>query len=53
MAGTSEEIDLTIYKQTSLANAKNRNMVALNAKHKQQATTIVSNFITYLKNKHS
>lgn len=49
----SGSIDLTIYKQTSLENAKNRNMVALSEVHKTQARAIVSNFITYIKNKHS
>ena len=49
----SGSIDLTIYKQTSLQDAKNRTMVALNEVQKAQAQAIVSNFITYIKNKHS
>ena len=50
---TTGSIDLTIYKQTSLENAKNRTVYTLSETHKAQATTIVSNFITHMKNKHS
>ena len=45
-------LNLTIYKSTSLENAKNRNMQPLSEAQKVQAATTVSNFITYMKNKH-
>ena len=52
MTATTGSIDLTVYKQTSLENAKNRPIYTLSETKKQQAATIVSNFITHMKNKH-
>ena len=43
----------TIYKQTTLENAKNRPSTPLNTVRKAEAFLIVSKFITHLKNKHS
>jgi hypothetical protein len=45
-------LNLTIYKSTSLENAKNRNIQSLSESQKVKATTTVSNFIAYMKNKH-
>ena len=50
---TSGSIDLTIYKSLPLENAKNRPMHTLSEEKKTQAITIVSSFITHLKEKHS
>ena len=43
----------TIYKKISMVDAKDRTLNPLNPTTKNQVNTIVSNFIQYLKNKHS
>jgi len=43
----------TIYKKISLLDASTRKMTPLDSVKKQKVTTIVSNFIQYLKNAHS
>jgi hypothetical protein len=43
----------TIYKKISLEQSQTRNMQPLTPTQKTKATTIISNFIQYLKNTHS